>query len=159
MAGNYAKSKGRREKGQFILIPHQCLKHENFIRLSPKAIKLFFDLFLQYNGTNNGDLTAAFSILKKRGWKSKETLFLAIDELLHYGWIIRTRIGGFYKKANLYAVTLRPINECGGKLDVKSTVNDPGDWKKVVEDWKKPPNYIRRENNRKKNLGPENRTE
>ena len=149
MARNYSKAKGRKENGQFMAIPHTCLRHENFTRLTPKARMLFTDLLVQYNGNNNGDFTAAFSILKKRGWRSKETVFLAIDELLHYGWIIRTRIGGFYKQANLYAITLHPIDECGGKLDVDPTIVASGAWKKCVDKWVKPANYLAREEKRK----------
>ena len=149
MARSYAKAKGRSEGGRFVQLPHRCLEHENFTRLTPKAIKLFIDLLLQYNGRNNGDLTTAFTIMKKRGWKSKETLRLAIDELLHFGWIILTRIGGLNRNPNLYALTIHAIDECKGKLDVKPTVTAPGNWKQSVDDWIKPANYRERETRRK----------
>ena len=149
MANSYSKAKGRRERGQFVALPHNCLGHTNFTRLTSKAIKLFIDLSFQYNGRNNGDLTAAFTIMKKRGWKSKETLRLAIDELRHYGWIILTRIGGLNRNPNLYALTFHAIDECNGKLDVSSTVTAPGNWKKLVDDWIKPANYRARVAKRK----------
>ncbi len=141
MAKSYAKAKGRSEGGRFVALPHKCLEHKNFTRLTPKATKLFIDLSFQYNGYNNGDLTAAFTIMKKRGWKSKETLRLAIDELLHFGWIILTRIGGLNRNPNLYALTIHAIDDCNGKLDVSSTVTAPGNWKQLFDDWIKPANY------------------
>ena len=141
MARKYADAKGRSESGSFAAIPHRCLRHQNFIRLTPRAIKLFLDLLVQYNGNNNGDLTAAFTIMKKRGWRSSETLRLAIDELLHYGWITKTRLGGLNRIPNLYAVTFHSIHECAGKLDVPSTNVAPGTWKQLVDAWVKPANY------------------
>jgi len=141
MAKGYSKAKGRSEGGQFFALPHRVLKHENFIWLTPRANKLFLDLCVQYNGKNNGDLTTAFSIMKKRGWRSKETLYLAADELLHYGFIVRTRIGGLNKSASLFAFSFRAIDECIGKLDCKPTNAPPGDWKNQVDKWVKPNRY------------------
>lgn len=138
---SYAKAKGRREGGQFFALPYRILEHENFIQLTPRGNKLFTDLLPQYNGKNNGDLTASFSILNRRGWKSKETLHLAIDELLYYGWIIRTRIGGFNKSCHLYAFTFLAIDDCGGKLDCKPTKIQLGLWKEKVDKWEKPSRY------------------
>ena len=100
----------------------------------------------QYNGKNNGDLCAAFSLMKKRGWKSKSTLHLALDELKHYGWIICTRTGGLNKIPNLYAITFKPIDECDGKLDVPSTVAPPGNWQNEMDSWRKPEKYKNRFN-------------
>lgn len=145
---SYSKAKGRNEKGRFVALPHRCLEHENFTRLTTKATKLFLDIAFQFNGSNNGDLTAAFTIMKKRGWNSKETLRLAIDELLHYGWITRTRIGGLNRTPNLYALTIHAIDECGGKLDVKPTIQAPGNWNQLIKEWVKPANYIARQTRR-----------
>jgi hypothetical protein len=150
--GSYAKAKGRREAGRFIALPHCCLEHDNFVRMSSKAVKLLVDICLQYNGHNNGDLTVAFSIMKTRGWKSKQTLFLAKEELLHYGWIICTRTALSQRTANLYAVTFRPIDDCRGKLDIKSTKVAPHNWKTEVIPWTVPEKY-RKES--KRNQGKE----
>ena len=139
--GKYGKAKGRNEGGQFAALPHRCLAHENYTRLSSRAIRLLVDLAFQYNGRNNGDLTAAPSILHKRGWRSKETIRLAILELLHFGWITLTRQGGLNRTPNLYAVTFQPIDECGGKLDVRSSSIPSGEWKQEVGEWEKPPKW------------------
>ncbi|WP_303900773.1 hypothetical protein [Thiohalomonas denitrificans] len=91
-------------------------------------MKLLVDLGAQYRGTNNGDLTAAFSIMERRGWKSKSSLQNALVELLETGWIIKTRQGG-RNFPSLYALTFLPIDECGGKLDRPSTNAPLGWWK------------------------------
>ena len=128
MVLNRRKVKGRMEGGSFVAIPHVCLNHENFRSLSPYAVKLFIDLFVQYNGRNNGDFCATWSYMKKRGWRSQATLQKTKKELLDRGWIIVSRQGGRHK-CSLYAVTFQPIDECKGKLDVASTRTAPGNWK------------------------------
>jgi hypothetical protein len=80
-------------------------------------------------------------MMKKQGWKSKQTLYLAINELLHYGWLVRTRIGGLNKTPNLYAITFHSIDECKGKLDIKATKVPPGDWKNKADEWTRPERY------------------
>ena len=141
MAKSYSKAKGRKESGRFTALPHRCLDHENFTNMTHKGVRLFIDVAAQYNGHNNGDLCITFSMMKKRGWGSKQTLYLAIDELLHYGWIVRTRIGGLNKTPHLYVLTFHSIDECGGKLDIKPTKVASGNWKNVIDKWVKPERY------------------
>jgi hypothetical protein len=118
------------------MLPKACLNHKNFIVLSPHALKLFIDLYANYNGYNNGDFCCTWSMMKKRGWKSESTLSKARKELLYYGWIIYSRHGG-RNRASLYAVTFQAINDCKGKLDIKETVTSPGDWKETKQlTWK-----------------------
>ena len=109
-------------------MPHDVLNHENFTTLSPRAVKLLIDLGAQYRGTNNGDLCAAWTLMSKRGWKSKGTLYRALQELEAKGFICKTRQGGRHV-ASLYAISWRAVDECGGKLDVRETSVAPGFWK------------------------------
>ena len=134
---NRQRAKGRRESGLFIMLPKVCLDHKNYISLSPYAVKLLIDLYVNYNGRNNGDFCCTWSLMKKRGWKSESTLNNARKELLYYGWIICSRQGG-KNLASLYAVTFQSIDECKGKLDLRETVTAPGIWKEPKEiTWKK----------------------
>lgn len=126
------KIKGRRESGSFVAIPHDCLNHPNFTALSPKAVKLLFDMAAQYRGNNNGDLCVTWSLMKKRGWGSEDTLNKARKELLHYGWIALCRQGG-RNQASLYCLTWKSIDECKGKLDVQPTVTALGYWKNPAQ--------------------------
>ena len=141
-----SKVKGRSEGGSFAALPHACLRHENFTALSPYAVKLLIDLYVSYNGKNNGDLCCTWSLMKKRGWRSESTLNNARKELLYYGWIVCSRQGG-KNQASLYAVTFRSIDECKGKLDIKESVTSLGYWKEeqklTWKEWKKIKNASR----------------
>lgn len=130
MAINRPKAKGRKERGSFAAVPHAVLGHPNYAVLSPRAVKLLWDLYAQYRGQNNGDLCAAFSVMRKKGWTSKDQLWKATTELRERGWIVVTRQGGRHK-ANLYAVTFQAVDECNGKLDMKPTAAPLGTWKQV----------------------------
>lgn len=97
------------------------------------AKALLRELQRQYNGKNNGDLTAAYSIMRERGFSSKGTLHSALKELLDRGLIEQTRQGG-RNKCSLYALTWEPINECltkdgKNKLDVKPTTAPSNAWR------------------------------
>lgn len=133
------KHKGRRESGTFLSFPHAVMDSPNWRRCSATAIKLLCDLARQYNGHNNGDLCAALSMLRSRGWSSPETVVNAHRELEHYGLIMLTKQGSLFGPS-LYALTWQPIDECGGKLDTSATKVAPGLWKSNIEErFRRPP--------------------
>ncbi len=128
MAQSRRRAKGRRDSGSFIAMPHAILESETYARLSAPAVKLMLDLYGQYKGSNNGDLAMAWSMMRKRGWRSKDTLYRARDDLVEKGFVIQTRQGGKHQ-CSLYAVTWKPIDDCSGKLDCSSTRVALGYWK------------------------------
>ena len=133
--GSYVNSKGRSDKkGGYFMLPDSVMDHENFRRLSGNATKLIAWLGRQYNGGNNGDLSATWSQLKDRGFKSESTLAEARAELLHYGLVEVTRQGGT-NKATLYALTWHPVHECKGKLDVKPKKAPSNLWRDEKSDY------------------------
>ena len=132
MVDRRKKQKGRRSANSFLAMPHAVLNHPNFTGLSPRATKLLMDLASQYKGSNNGDLAAAWSIMSKRGWTSKDQLHKALQELLRRGWVVITRQGHRPRVASLYALTWLEIHECGGKLDRAPTRKALGYWKAGV---------------------------
>jgi len=123
------KVKGRREKGRFISIPHCVLNSSDYIGLTTKSKALLVDLVYQYNGKNNGDLTAAHAILRDRGWVRSATISVAVNELMAARLIIRTREGKFqnpHSRCALYAISWQAIDDCYGKeLDVNATTTPP----------------------------------
>ena len=123
----WERSNNRKQKGQYFGLPHAVMTSPNYIRLSSHGVRLLNDLGLQYNGKNNGDLCATWSIMEKRGWKSSSTLYKAVKELIHYGIILTSRQGGRHK-ATLYAITWNNVDECKGKLDIKPTIAPLGYW-------------------------------
>lgn len=108
---------GRRNRaGGFSMLIHEYFQSPQYAALSARAVKLLVDVYCQYRGQNNGDLTACWAIMKDRGWTSKSQLAKAQAELEGRNWLLRTRQGGI-NKATLYAVTFQGIDACGGKLD------------------------------------------
>ena len=103
--------------------------HENFIKLTPYAIKLLTDLGGQYRGFNNGDLCATWTFMRDRGWRSKDTLNNSLRELEYYGLIVQTRLGGL-NRASLYAFSWRKIDKAE-KISGWKIGDMPGTWKQV----------------------------
>lgn len=123
-----ARKHPKRTTGSFLALPHHFLKHHKFGNLSGNAVKLLIEVIMNFSGFNNGDLSAPYSKLKYRGWKSKGTLSRAIKELLDTGFLIKTRQGGKHK-CSLYGFSLWSIDECDGKLDIRSSKNPTNEWK------------------------------
>ena len=112
MAASYSKSKGRgRGTGQYMAIPYAVLEHENYIRMSASAKALLIDIFVQFNGKNNGKLICSWHYMRcKRGWRSQQTLNLAKAELVHYGFVLCTEQGGLGAYSR-YGITWLRIDE------------------------------------------------
>ena len=129
MSRNRIKAKTRREQGPYIAIPLSVLNSGEFTALSCIAVKLLLDLNAQYRGNNNGDLCLAWTVMVKRGWRSRETLDRACKELTAAEFIVVARQGG-RNLPSLYALTYLGIDECKGKIDIAPTVVPPSYWKK-----------------------------
>lgn len=128
------KTKGRAESGSFIIVTTNILESTEYAALTPRAVKLLFDLFSQYNGRNNGDFTAAWKVMRKRGWKSKAMLYRTLHELLDASWIILTRRGGkaqlsAHRICSLYGVTWKAVDPCDGKIEIEPTRVPSNAWR------------------------------
>ncbi len=135
MTDKRQKTKGRRSGPTFGAKPHHIFRADTKTNqsspasvLSHMAAHMLDNLVAQYNGNNNGDLTAAPKIMKLYGWTSQGSVHSAITELLATGFIEQTRQGG-RNKCSLYALTWMAIDECGGKLDVSATRVPSNLWK------------------------------
>ena len=128
--GSRRKKSGRRQGShRFVGVPHAVFDSESYKQLPNRAKALLMDIAYYYNGRNNGDLSTAWGIMKRRGWKSKSTLSDAVSDLLDANLILKTRDGRFQNPGaccDLYALTWLPIHECPGKnLDVAPTATPP----------------------------------
>lgn len=123
---------GRQTGHTFFQLPHNVLSHPNFATLSPRATKLVIDLGLQFRGKNNGDLAAPLSQMKKRGWNSSDQLNKAKRELIDKGIILVARQGGL-NKPTLFALTWLPVDDCNGKLDIRSTTMPLNIWRAMPD--------------------------
>ncbi len=123
-------AKGRTEApGGFAGVPRIVMKTADYRGLSFKAKALLLELSYQFKGKNNGNITAALSVLREFGWTRSATISAAIHELLKANLLIRTREGRFVNpgaKCALYGVTWQPINECpSADLDHPPTIRPP----------------------------------
>lgn len=128
------KIEGRTESGPFLALSMSVLGSPQFTALSPRAVKALIDVAFAYRGYNNGNLCAAFKIMKPRGWTSKDQLALALQELVDAGFLLITRRGG-NRVATLYALSFKPIDPIGPskKYDegIKETAAPPHTWQKI----------------------------
>ena len=132
-----AKKKGKKLDYRFLALPTPVLNSESFIALSPKATKLLLDIGAQYDGINNGDLQASWGYVAERGWKSRDTLNVAVQELQHYGLIEKTRQGGL-NRCSLFALTWLGIDDFDGKLDCDATATGSGLWRTSKKKFRRP---------------------
>jgi hypothetical protein len=98
------KAKTRRH---YLQIDDTVFLSAAFMTLPASALKLWIDMRTQFRGYNNGNITVAMSVLLHRGWKSPDTLYRALKELLARGLIDRTRLGkpGPYRICSLFRFT------------------------------------------------------
>lgn len=106
------------------------LHSPKFHALSANAVKLLFDIGAQFRGSNNGDLTAAWKLMKPKGWKSQTTLNRAKAELLAGGFIAETRKGRLPNLCSLYGITWMPLNP-SEKLDAGAAGFPVGAWSEM----------------------------
>lgn len=124
--------------GSGFVIPYSLLRHPNYRRLSPFAVRLLMDLSCQYSGYNNGYLCCSWSLMRELpNWNSSATLMLAMRELEHYGIIERTQQGG-RNRESLHALSWRRVDskpdkplDSGWGLSLKPT----NAWKEVRPDF------------------------
>lgn len=109
------KHTGRGKDHSFLRLPHFLLQSKEFAALSAVAVKLLLDMAKLYRGSNNGNLSMAWSRLSEEGWSSEATMRRARDELLQSGFLLCTRHGN-RKRCGLYAISWEPIDRCEGKF-------------------------------------------
>ena len=96
--------------GRYVKVYTSLLNSPAYRVLSSSAKALFWDLREKINGTNNGNISAALSDMKHKGWTASATLSKALYELRAVGLIRVTRAGGFKQGTrvpNLYRFTDR----------------------------------------------------
>ncbi len=103
-------------------VPRELADSLAYRSLPSVAKLLWHDLMMEYRGRNNGNISAALSVLALRGWRSSATLSKALRYLMAHGFIRETRKGGAaacnLKQCCLYAFTHLPIH-ADDKLEIK----------------------------------------
>ncbi|MVF24959.1 hypothetical protein EVC37_25700 [Methylocaldum sp. BRCS4] len=101
--------------GPVLVIPHCVLNSPAYLTLSGNAVRLLYDLAMQFNGRNNGMLLASFKYLsEKRGWTSADQLNKSKKELLAHMLICQTVQGQRPNKASWYGITWQALDDIDG---------------------------------------------
>ncbi|WP_051237494.1 hypothetical protein [Ottowia thiooxydans] len=94
---------------KFVGVNLSLLNSPAYIALDRSSQALFFDLRVKLNGFNNGNINAALSELRHRGWTAPVTLAKALRQLEAAGFIAKTRatigVENGSKVCNLYRFT------------------------------------------------------
>lgn len=86
--------KPRDAKGKYIRVYVDLLNSPAWRCLKSGSKALFVDLRAKLNGSNNGNISAALSDMKRLGWTSSGPLSRGLYELRSLGFIEVTREGG-----------------------------------------------------------------
>jgi len=130
--------------GPVLVIPHCVLDSQAYLTLSGGAVRLLFDIAMQFNPKrkNNGKLLASRAhMFGHRGWASSDQLNKAKKELIAHGLVVQTVQGLRPNKASWYALTWLPLDEIGG-LEITAAHFPRGEyarWKPPTESPKRGP--------------------
>ena len=102
--------RGSKYNEPFVGIVRSVFDSSAMVNLNAHAVKLLVDLLAQYKGDNNGNLTAAWSLMAKRGWRSKTTLWRSKLALIEAGFVHVTRRGRMPNTCELLALTWFPLD-------------------------------------------------
>lgn len=139
----------QRAKGRggstFLALPHTLFRASGgkpppAAMLSEAARALLIDVARQFNGTNNGNLSAAPKIMVPYGWHSRGMLNDALVECVAQGFLELTRQGG-RNRCSLFALTWLGIDE--GPHDARRNPVPSQLWKPEHEE-RRDPLFLRR---------------
>ena len=109
------KAQTRWGGGAVLIMPHVVLNSAAYLSLSSRAIKLLYDLAMQYNTYNNGALLASWRYMsEKRGWTSADQLAKAKAELIEKSLLVQTVQGLLPNKASWYGLTWLSLDNIKG---------------------------------------------
>lgn len=98
----------------FLMALHAIFDHPDYLKLSKTARAFLWDFARQYNGHNNGNLSAAPAIMGKKGY-DKKTATRCRRELEANNWIAVTRYPAAKREPVLYRLTWLDVDSWEGK--------------------------------------------
>ena len=119
--------------GAVLVMPHCVLNSEAYLTLSARAIKLLYDIAMQYNTSNNGALLASWRFMSQtRSWTSADQLAKAKAELIEKCLLVQTVQGLLPNKASWYGLTWLALDNISG-LEISVNQWSRGEYRR----WKK----------------------
>jgi hypothetical protein len=94
----------------FVRLPCVVITSPGYRQASHTARSLLIDVAQQFDGRNNGRLTAAAKYLEPLGWKSPGVVAWALRELQACGLLVMTRQGGL-NRPSWFALTWRGLHQ------------------------------------------------
>ncbi len=88
------------KNGSFIGLPHDLVRCDVWVGLSPNAVKVLIGIWDRYNGHNNGDLRFGYAHAERLLGCSTATAKRTFAELKNTGLIEAVEKGSFANKAN-----------------------------------------------------------
>jgi hypothetical protein len=113
--------------GSYTPLVHVVLDSVAMKGASHTARSLLLELLRQHTGGNNGHLHLAQGWLRKRGWKSGDTIQRAKRELIERNLIVQTKQGGLNAGPCRFALTWLPIANFVG-LELRPAEYHKGAW-------------------------------
>lgn len=115
-----AKAKDTGDGDRFFRLPWVVIDSPGWRQAGHVARSLLVDVARQYNGNNNGRLTATSAYLATLGWRSADVIVRARRELLDCGLLIETRKGKRPNVSAWYALTWQRLDQVVGvEIDPK----------------------------------------
>ena len=157
---NRATRRLKKRKGRFVGIPYDVASNHLFAELTAPETKLLIDILIQFNGRNNGMLSACYTLMKSRGW-ARSSLYRAFCGLQHKGFVVVTRQGWKRRgKPTLVGITWVEINPPlnGVEYDegIQSSAIPLSYWCKAKSGWKNQPKAKEPKKNMSSNMEDKN---
>lgn len=102
----------KRDKGQHVRVPYDMIKHPNFRLLSADAVRVWLEMHIGFNGSNNGSISFSVRQAAECLHSGMSRAKKAIDELIAAQFIICTRDSSFNMKtrrAREWMLTTQPM--------------------------------------------------
>ena len=116
---NGTNAKGMKPNGRghgkeyFVRALHAIFDHPGYLALSKTSRAFLWEFCRQYNGRNNGNLSAAPGIMAAYGW-DKKTAQRCRKELERQDWIAVTRLPRAKREPVLYRLTWLDLDRWEG---------------------------------------------
>ena len=102
----------KRDKGQHVRVPYDMIKHPNFRLLSADAVRVWLEMHIGFNGSNNGCISFSVRQAAECLHSGMGRALKAINQLIAVQFIICTRDSSFNMKsgrAREWILTTQPM--------------------------------------------------